>query len=94
MISVNHLADVTEGRIFRGREEEGETWVFSGEHVGVVDTVVAGGAKGCVIGGAKHRCFVFITDVTVDLHFTTAAIDGYGENERKFYRWVWDDKIT
>jgi hypothetical protein len=42
--------------------------VFSGEFVGVVDTVVAGVAESGFVGGAKERSLVFVTDVALDLH--------------------------
>lgn len=50
------------------RVEEREAVVFSGEFVGVVDAVVAAVAEGCFVGRAKHRRFVFGTDVALDLH--------------------------
>ncbi|THG03031.1 hypothetical protein TEA_026248 [Camellia sinensis var. sinensis] len=62
----NH--DVTERELFGRRVEERETLVFSGELVGVVDAMVAGGVEGGLVGGAKHRCFVFVTDIAWDLH--------------------------
>lgn len=62
------LTDIAERRIFRGRVEEGESWVFSGEFVGVMHAVVTGCAEGSLVGGAIHRRLVFVTDVTLDLH--------------------------
>lgn len=48
--------------------------MFSGKDVGMVDVVVAGGTEGDVISGAKYRCFVFVTYITVDLHFTSMVL--------------------
>ncbi|CAL5321551.1 unnamed protein product [Camellia sinensis] len=54
------LKYVTERELFGRRVEERETLVFSGELVGVVDAMVAGGVEGGLVGRAKHRCFVFV----------------------------------
>lgn len=63
-----YLADVAEGGVFGGGVEEREALVFSGELVGVVDAVVAGGAEGGLVGGAVERCLAFVADVAEDLH--------------------------
>ena len=61
--------------MFGGREEEREAVVFSGELVGVVDTEIAGGAEGSLVGGAEHRRLVFIADVALDLHLGFSRFD-------------------
>lgn len=63
-----YLTDVADGELFGWGEEEREALVFSGELVGVVYTVVAGGAEGGLVRRAKHRRLVFVTDVALDLH--------------------------
>ena len=62
------LTNIAKRRIFRGRVEEREPGVFSGEFVRVVHSVVAGCAEGSLVGGAIHRRLIFVTDVAVDLH--------------------------
>lgn len=63
-----YLADVTDGMLSRRRYEEGEALVFAGELVSVVNAVVTAVAKGGFIGYTIHRCFIFITHITLDLH--------------------------
>lgn len=65
-----YLTDVAEREVIRGRRwgEERVAEVFAGEFVGVVDTVVAGGAEGGLVGGAKQGSFFFVTYVALDLH--------------------------
>lgn len=48
--------------------------MLGSELVGVVDTVVAGVAEGCFVGGAVHRGLVFVTDITQDLHLLCGLI--------------------
>lgn len=65
--------------------------MFSGEGVGMVNAVVAGGAKGGVVGRTEDGCFVFVTDVAVDLHFNFTTVT---HAETHLYKWIWLDKIT
>jgi hypothetical protein len=48
-----YLTNITERMLFRRRVMKRETVVFGSKFVGVVDTVVAVGAKGGFIGGAE-----------------------------------------
>ncbi|KAG6406456.1 hypothetical protein SASPL_134058 [Salvia splendens] len=63
-----NLVYIAEGGVFGGGLEEGEALVFAGELVGVVDTVVAGGAEGGLVGGAVQGCLALAADVAEDLH--------------------------
>lgn len=63
-----YLTDVTDGILIRRRFEEGEALVFTGELVSMVNAVVTAVAKGSFIGSTIHRCFIFITHITLDLH--------------------------
>lgn len=63
-----HLAYIAERHLLGGGVEESEPLVLGGELVGVVDAVVAGGAEGGLVCGAKQRRFFSTTDVAVDLH--------------------------
>ena len=54
------------------RVEERETMVIRGEEIGlllVVETVVARGAEGGVVGGAKKHRLVFVAHVALDFHY-------------------------
>lgn len=62
------LADVTNRGLFGGGLVEGEAVVLSGDHVGVVDPTVAGGAEGGLIRRAEDGCFILVTYITLDIH--------------------------
>lgn len=65
---VNYLTDVAVQVLVEGRTEEGETEVFTGELVGVMDVEVASFAERCLVGGAVNRRLFLFTNVALDLH--------------------------
>lgn len=54
--------------MFIRRSKKRKTMVFFREFVSMMDTMVTGLTECSLIGRAKNSCFVFMTDVALDLH--------------------------
>jgi hypothetical protein len=64
-----YLADITERDVFGSGMVKREAFVFGRELVGLVNCMITVIAESCFICRTEQRGLLFLTCITLDLHF-------------------------
>ncbi|BAT90971.1 hypothetical protein VIGAN_06227000 [Vigna angularis var. angularis] len=64
------MTDITESGGYGGGVAEREAFVFVSELVGMVDGAITSMAESCFVCRAEEGGDFFVTDITLDLHFS------------------------